>query len=154
MVLPYPTFQGGEKVAMQRGGGMIVSKTDETRAYAAGIFLKWFTDPINNLHFVSSTGYLPVTEEAFGDIMTKEIDSIQDRNIQSLLRTSIKMQADYDFYIPPLFDGIDVLQENYSKELMSSAEHSRAEYQELLKNTDKDTAFREAVKDEFEKLQK
>jgi len=154
MTLPYPTFQGGEKVAMQRGGGMIVSQTDETRAYAAGIFLKWFTNPGNNLRFVSSTGYLPVTEEAFGDIMTKEIDSIQDRNIQSLLRTSIQMQADYDYFIPPLFDGIDVLQENYNKELMSNADRSRAIYEELLKNTDKDTAFREAVKDAFEQLQK
>lgn len=154
MTLPYPNFQGGEKVAMQRGGGMIVSQTDETRAYAAGIFLKWFTNPGNNLRFVSSTGYLPVTEEAFGDIMTKEIDSIQDRNIQSLLRTAIQMQADYDFYIPPLFDGIDVLQENYNKEIMSSAERSRAAYQELLKNNDKNAAFREAVKDEFDTLQK
>ncbi|HYE67527.1 MAG TPA: extracellular solute-binding protein [Anaerovoracaceae bacterium] len=153
MTLAYPTFQGGEKVAMQRGGGMIVSQTDETRAYAAGIFLKWFTNPGNNLRFVSSTGYLPVTEAAFGDNMTKEIDSIQDRNIQSLLRTSIQMQADYDFYIPPLFDGIDVLQETYNMELMSSADRSRAIYEELLKNTDKGTAFHEAVKDAFEKLQ-
>jgi len=101
MILPYPTFSGGDKLAMQRGSGMIVSKTDEKRAYAAGIFLKWFTSPENNLRFVASTGYLPVTAEAFGDIMTKEIDSIQDKNIQSLLRTSIKMQAEYDFYIPP-----------------------------------------------------
>jgi len=154
MTLPYPTFRGGEKVAMQRGGGMIVSQTDETRAYAAAIFLKWFTNPENNLRFVSSTGYLPVTVEAFGDIMTKEIDLIPDRNIQSLLRTSIQMQADYDFYIPPLFDGIDVLQDNYNGEIKSSASHSRALYQELLKNTDKDTAFREAVKDAFERLLK
>lgn len=154
MTLPYPTFQGGEMVAMQRGGGMIVSQTDETRVYAAGIFLKWFTTPGNNLRFVSSTGYLPVTGEAFGDIMTKEIDSITDRNIQSLLRTSIQMQADYDFYIPPLFDGIDVLQDSYNMEIKSSAARSRAIYEELLKNTDEDTAFREAVKDEFERLQK
>ena len=154
MTLPYPTFQGGDKVAMQRGGGMIVSQTDETRAYAAAIFLKWFTNPENNLRFVSSTGYLPVTVEAFGDIMTKEIDSIPDRNVQSLLRTSIQMQADYDFYIPPLFDGIDVLQDNYNMEIKSSAAHSRDLYQELLKNTDENMAFREAVKDEFERLQK
>ncbi len=148
-ILPYPTFDGGERIAMQRGSGMIVSKADETRAYAAGIFLKWFTSPENNLRFVASTGYLPVTEDAFGKIMTREIDSIEDRNIRSLLKTSIKMQADYDFYIPPLFDGIDVLQEDYMKELMKCAADSRAEYQELLKTADEDTAFEEAAEGAF-----
>lgn len=150
MILPYPTFTGGEKLAMQRGSGMVVSRTDDTRAYAAGLFLKWFTSPENNLRFVASTGYLPVTEEAFGDIMTKEIDSIQDKNIQSLLKTSIKMQADYDFYIPPLFDGIDVLQKTYTKELMNSSSHSRTAYLENLNSSSEETAFRDATLNAFE----
>jgi len=150
LILPYPSFTGGEKIAMQRGGGMVVSSTDETKAYAASIFLKWFTSPENNLRFVSSTGYLPVTQEAFGDMMTKEINSIQDKNIQSLLRTSIKMQADYDFYIPPLFDGVDIFQKTYTEELMNNAARSRAAYLELLKTTDEDTAFREATKNALE----
>ncbi len=147
MILPYPVFEKGEKVAIQRGGGMIVSSSDETKAYAAGIFLKWFTSPENNLRFVSSTGYLPVTKDAFGDIMTKEIQTIQDENIRSLLRTSIKMQADYDFYIPPFFDGIDTMQKDLTKSLMSTALESRSVYQDLLKRTDRDTALK-AVKEE------
>ena len=125
MILPYPTFAGGEKVAVQRGGGMIVPKTDDAKAYAAGIFLKWFTSPENNLRFVSFTGYLPVTKEAFGEIMTKEIDVVQDRNIRSLLETSIIMQAEYDFFIPLLFDGMDVVQDQYTKELMNSVSDAR-----------------------------
>ena len=120
MILPYPTFEGGEKIAMQRGSGMIVSKSDDKKAYAAGIFLKWFTSPENNLRFVSSTGYLPVTKDAFGDIMTKEIKTVQDKNIQALLRTSMEMQADYDFYIPPLFEGIDTLEDDYTSRLMTA----------------------------------
>lgn len=152
MILPYPIFSGGNKLAMQRGSGMIISKTDDKRAYAAGIFLKWFTSPENNLRFVASTGYLPVTAEAFGDIMTKEIDSIQDKNIQSLLRTSIKMQAEYDFYIPPLFDGIDVFQKTYTGTLMNSAQRARSAYLELLKNAEEDTAFREATRNSFEEV--
>ena len=150
MILPYPTFEGGQKVAMQRGGGMIVSKSDETKTYAAGIFLKWFTQPENNLRFVASTGYLPVTEEAFGDVMTKEIESIEDKNIQSLLQTSIKMQADYDFYISPLFEGIDVMQDDYTSKLREAAGSASTTYQKSLANSDKDTAFREATKDAFE----
>lgn len=150
MILPYPTFAGGEKIAMQRGGGMIVSKTDETRAYAAGIFLKWFTSPENNLRFVSSTGYLPVTKEAFGDIMTKNIDMAKNRNIRSLLKTSVKMQADYDFYIPPLFDGIDVLQKNYTNKLITSIAGSRAAYRSSLLSSDPEAAFQNAAGNAFE----
>ncbi len=152
MILPYPTFAGGDKIAMQRGGGMIVSKTDETRTYAAGIFLKWFTSPENNLRFVSSTGYLPVTKEAFGEIMTKNIDLAKNGNIRSLLKTSVKMQADYDFYIPPLYDGIDVLQENYTSKLLTSVSDSRTVYRNALMSSDPDTAFRNATGNAFEKF--
>jgi multiple sugar transport system substrate-binding protein len=149
MILPYPVFEGGEKVAVQRGSGMIVSSSDETKAYAAGIFLKWFTSPENNLRFVSSTGYLPVTKDAFGDIMTKEIDLIQDENVKSLLRTSIKMQADYDFYIPPLFESIDTMQKDYTKRVMDAALESRSVYQDLLQQTDRETALKKATEEEF-----
>lgn len=149
MILPYPTFDGGEKVAMQRGSGMIVAKSDEAKEYAAGIFLKWFTSPENNLRFISSTGYLPVTEEAFGDIMTKEIASIPDKNIQSLLKTSIKMQADYDFYIPPLFDGIDKLEDDYNTKLMSTVTDTKQECQSFHDKSDKDTLFQGATDSAF-----
>ena len=152
MILPYPTFKGGEKIAMQRGSGMIVAKSDETKEYAASVFLKWFTSPENNLSFVSSTGYLPVTVEAFGDIMTKEIESIPDKNIQSLLRTAIKMQADYDFYIPPLCDGIDLLQDNYNESLLNSASETKQACQGFQVNPDKSAQYLEATDTAFEKF--
>ncbi len=154
MVLPYPVFSGGEKIALQRGAGMVVARTDERKAYAAAIFLKWFTSPENNLRFISTTGYLPVTKEAFGEIMTREIQGVKDRNIRSLLTTSVEMQADYDFYIPPSFEGIDVLQQEYSSRLIGLVSGSRAVYRELLKTTDEKTAYREASRYVLESLQK
>ncbi len=150
MILPYPIFEGGEKIAMQRGSGMIVSKSDETKAYASGLFLKWFTSPENNLRFVASTGYLPVTNDAFGEIMTDEIETIQDKNIQTLLQASMEMQADYDFYIPPLFDGLDVLQDDYTRQLMTTAADSRKIYQQLLNTDDYDSAFEKASENAYE----
>lgn len=149
MILPYPVFEGGEKVAVQRGGGMIVSSSDETKAYAAGLFLKWFTNPENNLRFVSLTGYLPVTKDAYGDIMTEEIDAIQDQNIRSLLRTSIKMQADYDFYIPPLFESIDIMQKSYTKGFMEAASEGRSVYRDFIQQTDQETALKKATENEI-----
>lgn len=150
MILPYPVFDGGEKIAVQRGGGMIVSNSDDTRAYAAGVFLKWFTSPENNLKFVSSTGYLPVTGNAFGDMMTKEIDAVENMNIKSLLKACVKMQADYDFYIPSMVEGIDVMQDDYVKHLMKAVKESQSSYQHLLQTTDRSTALKEATENGLE----
>lgn len=89
-------------MALQRGAGMSVIKSSPEKAYAAAVFLKWFTSPENNMRFVSSTGYLPVTKAAFGEIMSQEIQQTSDDNIKKLLKTCQQMQAEYQFFIPPL----------------------------------------------------
>lgn len=63
-VLPAPVFEGGENIAVQQGAGMVVSKSDERREYAAVEFLKWFTQTENNLRFGCVSGYLPVRKDA------------------------------------------------------------------------------------------
>lgn len=140
-ILPYPVFEGGKKIAIQRGAGMSVIKSSKEKEYAAGIFLKWFTSPENNLRFVSSTGYLPVTEEAFGEIMSQEIKNISDEKIKKLLQTSRIMQKEYGFYIPPLFEGIDELQKQYESQLKEITTQSRKSYIEFLKSNDQITAY-------------
>jgi len=140
-ILPYPVFEGGKKAAIQRGAGMSVIKSSKEKEYAAAIFLKWFTNPDNNLHFVSSTGYLPVTEEAFGEIMSQEIKNISDERIKKLLQTSRIMQKEYEFYIPPLFEDIDELQKQYEGQLKETATQSRKSYIEFLKSNNQITAY-------------
>ena len=63
-VMAAPIFEGGRSCAVQQGAGMVVSKSDERREYAAVEFLKWFTQPENNLQFGCVSGYLPVRKEA------------------------------------------------------------------------------------------
>lgn len=148
-ILPYPVFEGGKKAAIQRGAGMCVIKSTREKEYAAGIFLKWFTSPENNLRFVSSTGYLPVTEEAFGELMSKEIDKISDPRIKKLLQTSRTMQKEYEFYIPPLFANIDELQAQYENGLKKAAVQSRKSYLELLPQSGSDAAYAAAAKSSY-----
>lgn len=154
-ILPYPTFEGGKKVAVQRGAGMCVIKSDKEKEMYASLFLKWFTSPENNLRFVSSTGYLPVTEEAFGDIMLKEIDSISDQNIKKLLKVSREMQMEYEFYISPLFDGVDILQSTYEDSLRALALETRDTYLSSLDtmNTQKELdTILNGIYEEFAKI--
>lgn len=149
-ILPYPVFEGGEKAAIQRGAGMSVIKSTKEKEYAAGVFLKWFTSPENNLRFVSSTGYLPVTEEAFGEIMTQEIKNISDERIKKLLQTSRIMQKEYIFYITPLFEGIDELQKQYESQLKEVVSQSRKSYTELLKSNDQMTAYETVLNGKYD----
>lgn len=149
-ILPYPIFGDGKKIAIQRGGGICVIKSTKEKEYAAGVFLKWFTEPKQNLRFLSSTGYLPVTTAAFGDVMSKEIEIESDQNIKKLLNTAIEMQQEYDFYIPPLFEDFDKLQKEYETELKKVAAKSREEYQRLLNTEDVDTTFERVTEGVFE----
>ncbi len=143
-ILPYPVFEGGKKIAIQRGAGMSVIKSTPEKAYAAAVFLKWFTSPENNLRFVSSTGYLPVTKAAFGEIMSQEIAQTHDTNIKKLLQTCQQMQAEYEFFIPPLFEGIDQLQDQYESQLRDYARNSRESYLENVHTIDSESTY-EAV---------
>lgn len=127
-ILPYPVFDGQEKIAIQRGSGMCVLKSTHEKERLASIFLKWFTSPENNMNFVSSTGYLPVTNEAFGDIMLQQISETTDPKMKKLLETVQRMQTEYDFYITPTIDGIDLVQEDFEKKIREVASKYHAIY--------------------------
>ncbi|HOA36264.1 MAG: extracellular solute-binding protein [Dethiobacteria bacterium] len=143
-ILPYPVFEGGNKSSIQRGAGMCIIRSTEEKEKQAAVFLKWFTRPENNLRFVSSTGYLPVTEEAFGEIMSRELETIADENIKKLLTACRIMQREYEFFISPLFEGIDQLEERYETGFKSIASSCGDSYRDLLKNSNPEKAY-EAV---------
>ncbi len=152
-ILPYPLFEGGKKTALQRGSGMCILKSNKEKEYAAGVFLKWFTEPGKNLRFVSSTGYLPVTLEAFGEIMAEEIVNLPDKRIAELFKAVMEMQQEYDFYIPPLFDGYDRLQNGYEARIKEIALASREKYLDLLQYMEAEAAYNKVMypPDEAEK---
>jgi multiple sugar transport system substrate-binding protein len=124
-ILPYPVFDGGKRIAIQRGGGMSVIKSTPVKEYASSIFLKWFTSPVQNMKFVATTGYFPVTEEAYGEIMNVEIANVKNNSIKKILSTAIDMQKEYDFYIPPIFHDFDKLEKEYEERLKKAVKDSK-----------------------------
>lgn len=63
-VLPAPVMKDGENVCAQQGAGMCVTTSDELHEYAAVEFIKWFSEPENNMRFVCQSSYLPVLKES------------------------------------------------------------------------------------------
>lgn len=84
-IMAAPIFDGGEQYAVQQGAGMVVTKSDEKHEYAAVEFLKWFTEPENNLRFSCISGYMPVREDAN---TTEVLDKvIAEQNIEVAEKT-------------------------------------------------------------------
>ena len=151
-VLPFPVFEGGDKVAFQRGGGICVTKSKPETEYAACLFLKWFTEPERNLRFCSSTGYIPVRKSAYDRIMAKDFPAIANKTAEKALLVVAEMQKSHRFYFPPVFDGFDYLQSQYADRLRQAARDGRNEYLRLLRTSDAEKAFNSATKNAMERF--
>jgi multiple sugar transport system substrate-binding protein len=149
-ILPYPVFEGGNKVAIQRGGGMIVTKSTKEKEYASAEFLKWITAPEQNMRFISETGYIPVTKKAFETAIDENIDKAENTNIKKFLKTAVTMYNEYDFYIPPVFDEFDKMEKTYTDRIKSATVNARKEYISLLEEKNADEAYKEVSESVFD----
>ena len=98
---PCPVFENGEKLVMQRGAGFCTVRSTPEREQAAVTFLKWLTEPEHNVEFVTRTGYMPVTREAFENELPKAIEGLESAKYASLYEAYLETQANYKFYVPP-----------------------------------------------------
>ena len=106
-ILPYPVFENGTKAALQRGGGLMVAKSEEKKDYAASVFLKWLTASEQNMSFVANTGYLPVTKQAFEQDLGTHMDTVEDPRIKKMLTSVLAMYEDYTFFTAPTYASFD-----------------------------------------------
>ena len=147
-LLPYPVFEGGKKIAVQRAAGFCLLKSVPEKERAAILFLKWLTAPEQNLNYLEGSGYLPVTREAIQKIVTdrpKDISPLRDR----FLDIASLMDKEYDFFIPPLRDDYELLERRYESLLRKSSLSSRENFRKLKKTQGTDEAFNAAVNGVF-----
>lgn len=123
--LPYPVFGGGDKVALQRGGGMCITAQSDVNKLAASIFIKWFTAPEQNLRFTLSSGYLPVTRDAFDRLFESDLSTIAEAPVSEQLQTVLQMYNDYQFFFAPYSENYDALQKDYESSLRKEVEDAR-----------------------------
>ena len=154
-VLPYPIYQGGARLAMQRGGGICAINTEPKKAYGASVFLKWLTHPEQNLRFTASSGYMPVTQEAFALLASGSTQYSDNAMIQKMLETTADMQGVYQFHIPLVFETYDALSLAYSNELYELAKQDRKRYLDLIESgADADTAWKQVSAGAYEEFAK
>lgn len=127
-ILPYPVFEGGTKTAIQRGGGLMVAKSDEKKEYAATEFIKWLTASEQNMKFVDETGYLPVTKKAFEVDMPVHLETIEDERITKMLTSVLSMYEEYTFFTAPTYANFDADSDTYEDTFKKLLTDDRAKY--------------------------
>ena len=127
-ILPYPVFEGGKNIALQRGGGLMMAKAGEKKEYAASIFIKWLTAAEQNMYFISNTGYLPVTKQAFEQDMGEHIKLLQDERIRMMLSAVLSMYDEFEFFTAPDLSSLDMDSSNYESSFKGLMAHERMKY--------------------------
>lgn len=139
-ILPYPIFEGGQKMALQRGGGLMVAKSDEKTEYAAAVFIKWLTATKQNMTFISQTGYLPVTKQAFEKEMPAHLETVADARIKKMLTAVLSMYDSYDFFTAPNTSDFDAVSKGYEKDFKALMTDQHSAYL-AGENTDAQSAL-------------
>lgn len=105
-ILPYPTFEGANVYMTQRGAGMGILTSNTLHETAASEFLKWFTDPEQNVVFTGAIGYMPVEEEALSSIseLLKSVQGEENRDVvKKSVETAVEAMEEGRFYIKKTF---------------------------------------------------
>lgn len=128
LTLPYPVFNDNFAGAVYRGGGLFAIKSkDERKNYAAYIFAKWLTAKEQNLDFVTSSGYLPVTDNAMQELFA-DLTIIDNEKYQSLYKALDTMNHDYTFYSLPLYTGASDTQLSFEQNVKSVLKTAHNQY--------------------------
>lgn len=101
LTLPYPVFENGRPYAVQQGAGMCITKSDIFHEYASALFLKWFTEPEQNVEFSVSTGYFPVLDESLKkEVLIEQVEKLKssDNTITSVIESTDYMLKNYTLY--------------------------------------------------------
>ena len=133
---PVPVFEGGNKVAVQQGAGMVVTKSDDVREYASVIFLKWFTQAERNIDFTIKSAYLPVKKEAndmkFIESMIEENNLSIDQKMMAGLDVAIHTVNDYELYTSKAFKQGTQARSLLQSALVESSKNAREQVVELM----------------------
>ena len=153
-VLIYPQFaDASKKTVIQRGTDLFAVKSEnEKKNRAMAYFAKFVTEEQNNLEFVTSSGYLPVTNDAFENIINNNI-SVDNEKYRLLYSTVSDMYGEYSFVSAPIFDGSAELQSDFEKIVKATLSSAHSEYYQLSEdNNANEETLSKLTKESFETI--
>lgn len=76
------------------------------------------------MEFISQTGYLPVTRQAFEEELPLHLERVEDARIKKMLSAVLSMYEEYAFFTAPSFTEFDAVSSQYEtdfKRLLTDA---------------------------------
>ena len=119
-------FADGEKFAVQQGAGMAVAKTTDAEEAASVVFLKWLTQPENNIAFAVGSGYLPVIHAANEMNAIRSSGLILTGNMENILTQAVDTVNSSEMYTPRAFEGGTKARDTLTYSMSDLAEADRA----------------------------
>ena len=104
-VLPCPKFADGAAVSVQQGAGMAVTNASDAEVEASVTFLKWLSQPEQNIQFAVGSGYLPVTHAADDMTVIENSGLALTDTMRDILTTAIDEVENNELYTPKAFAG-------------------------------------------------
>lgn len=151
VVQPYPHFNGGKKVYMQRGVNLtMVKSSDERKNLGAIAFAKWFNSPEHNITFCKVAGYLPVYKESIKEILAHPED-IPDQKFARLFIAFSKMPTNGAFIATPLFPGSGTLQHKFENTIKGILAETHKQY--LASGANSEELLDSLAEESLQKLQ-
>ncbi|MBR6618565.1 MAG: extracellular solute-binding protein [Oscillospiraceae bacterium] len=153
--LPYPTFFEAKPSAVHRGGGLFAVKSDDERKnYGAYIFAKWLTEKENNLRFVTSTGYLPVTDDAFSELFA-DTGIAENESYRNLYDMMDGMMDRFRLYSLPVYDNASDIQSRFEQNVKLVLKSAHHQYMErTAKGEDGESVLNELAASSLEELKR
>jgi len=128
-VFQTPKFADGENFAVQQGAGMVVTRGTEQEVKASVEFLKWITQPEQDIAFSIDSGYLPVTKEANQmDIILENKPEVSE-TMKRILTVGLETVNESRLFTPHAFEkGWEVREIlTYSMEDLAKADRLKVE---------------------------
>lgn len=152
LALAYPVFEGGEDLAVSQGAGVAVTAATVEKEEGAALFLKWFTDPEQNIEFAMNTGYLPVEKAAYdSDGVSQKLTELAageavDQNVAAVYQIALNQVEQEKTYASAPFDGSYTVR-TYLEESLEAISESGKESVQALRDQGLDD---QAVLDELD----
>lgn len=153
-VYPVPGFEGKEKVAVQQGAGMVITKSTEQKEYAATVFLKWFTEIEQNIPFSLQSGYLPVRKDANSreaiEAAVQTFDEAPSAMVMESVLNGIETVNNYTLYTSKAFDKGNEARDTLQAALADTAQADALAVREAIANgTDREAALAPYLDDAY-----
>lgn len=104
-----------------------MKSTDERKNEAAAVFGKWITEQKHNLDFVTVSGYLPVTQNAFSTLFS-DMGIVKEEKFRMLYGAVDQMYGSYTFYPLPLYDDSGETQSRFEETIKSVLSIAHRDY--------------------------